>query len=67
MFQNIVSRVFDFCFSDFLYVINYLFGELIDDIIFKKKQMHSGRWGLSRKTIGLLDLRHNHFFLWDSE
>ena len=23
--------------------------------------MHSGRWGLSRETIGLLDLRHNHF------
>ena len=33
----------------------------IDDIAFKKKQMHSGRWGLSRETISLLSLRHNHF------
>ena len=33
----------------------------IDNIAFKKKQMHSGRWGLSRETISLLYLRHNHF------
>ena len=33
----------------------------IDDIAFKKKQMNSGWWGLSRETISLLYLRHNHF------
>ena len=27
------------------------------------KQMHFGWWGLSRKTIGLLYLQHNHFCL----
>ena len=32
---------------------------LIDDC--KKKQMDSGRWGLSRETISLLYLRHGHF------
>ena len=32
-----------------------------DDIAFKKKQMHSGRWGPSRETISLLYLRHDHF------
>ena len=37
----------------------------IDDIAFKKKQIHSGWWGLSRETISLLYLRHNQFFLWD--
>ena len=33
----------------------------VDDIAFKKKEMHSGWWGLSRVTISLLDLRQNHF------
>ena len=33
----------------------------IDDVAFKKKQMHSGWWRLSRETISSLYLRHNHF------
>ena len=37
----------------------------MDDIAFKKKQMHSGWWRLSRDTISLLNLRYFSFFLWD--
>ena len=36
----------------------------IDDIVFKKIQMLSGWWGLSRDKISLLYLRHNHFSCW---
>ena len=32
--------------------------EMIDDIAFEKKRMHSAQWGLSRETISLLYLQH---------
>ena len=40
----------------------YAFLQEYPDTAFKKKQMHSGCWGLSRETINLLYLRHNHFY-----
>ena len=41
-------------------IIKYYCLKEIDDTAFKK-QMHSGWWGLSRKTISLLYLRHKNF------
>ena len=35
---------------------------VIDDITLKKKTMHSGHWGLSRETIGLLDIRQINLY-----
>ena len=37
----------------------------IDDIAFKKKQMHSGWWGLSGETIWFVRFTTYSFFVWD--
>ena len=36
----------------------------IDNIAFKKNQMHFGLWRLSREINSLLDLRHSNFSCW---